>query len=512
MMEYMDWVFPQPMEAEMIFDRRMALALMSALAPAWAAMYQGSVKESRFGMGIDSVKVTLKSASQTAYTDSTGRFSFVTSGVQAATQSHPEVLWFSRSGTLAWSAVTGALSITVADAAGKTVARFSAPAGGTGRYQVPGLPAGIYFASARAMGRTLSWRWNATGGGRGLPGPALPSSPDHAFPLTARTASGALAKSAATDSLWFEKKGFARASQALTGSDAALEVKLAREPIKVLIVDGMNNHAWEQTTRIVRAVYALGGYFSVDVSTAPKVSGASAWEAWKPDFKQYEVVLMNYNSGDASGSLNWPADKRALLEDFVQGGGGLYILHAANNSFPDWPEYNKMIATGWRKSGFGSAIQVESDLKVTLIPPGTGPGTNHGNRADAPIRILRRHPINKGYPDVYLSSTLEIYQYARGPAANCQVLSYAYDGPASGNSRINWPIEILIDYGKGQVYNATPGHVWAGETQPNAVRDVSFQTTLLRATEWLARKEILYPVPAVFNTETQVVFRDLVLN
>jgi hypothetical protein len=475
-------------------------------------MYQGTVKESRFGVGVDSVKVTLKSTSAVAYTDSTGHFSFLTDAIRSSARSNPEVLWFSRSRTLAWSAVRGPFTITIADAAGKTVDRFSAPAGGMGRYQAPGLPPGIYFTAAHAMGRTLSWRWYATGDGPGLPGLALPPSPDQAFPLTARTHSGALAKSAAADSLVFEKKGFTRASQALAGSDAALDVKLVREPIKVLIVDGMSNHSWEQTTKIVRAVYALGGFFSVDVSTAPKVAAASAWEAWKPDFRQYEVVLMNYNSGDASGSLNWPADKRALLEDFVKGGGGLYILHAANNSFPDWPEYNKMIATGWRKSGFGSAIKVESDLKLTLIPPGTGSGTEHGNRADAPIRILKRHPINKGYPDAYLASTLEIYQYARGPAANCEVLSYAYDGPASGNSNINWPIEILIDYGKGQVYNATPGHVWAGESMPNAVRDVSFQTTLLRATEWLARKEILYPVPEDFNTETKVVFRNLVLN
>ena len=492
----------------MIFDGKLAVAAVLAFVPGWGAMYQGTVKESRFGAGVDSVKVTLKSTSEVAYTDSTGRFAFITTANRPPARSHPEVLWFSRSATLAWNAVMGPLSIAIADAAGKRVDRFSAPAGGTGRYRAPGLPAGIYFISAQAMGRTISWRWNAIGDGSGSPGPALPPSPDRAFPLTARTA-GASAKSAAADSLVFERNGFGRAARAVAGSDAALEVALAREPIKVLIVDGMSNHAWEQTTRIARAVYATSGFFSVEVSTAPKVSEASAWEAWKPDFRRYEVVVMNYNSGDASGSLNWPADKRAMLEEFVRGGGGLYVLHAANNSFPDWPEYNKMIATGWRKSGFGSALKVENDLRLTLIPPGTGPGTGHGNRADAPIRILRRHPINKGYPSAYLASTLEIYQYARGPAADCQVLSYAFDGPASGGSGINWPIEILIDYGKGQVYNATQGHVWAGETLPNAVRDVSFQTTLIRATEWLARKEVFYPVPAVFNTETRVVFRDL---
>lgn len=496
----------------MNFAGKPAIALVAALAPAWAALYQGTVRESRFGAGVDSVKVTLKSTAEVAYTDSNGRFAFLTTANRPSPRSEPEALWLSRSRTLAWSAVTGRISIVVADAAGRTVDRFAAEAVGAGRYQVPALPGGIYFISARAMGRTFSWRWNSIGPGRGLPGLALPPTPDRALPLAARTASGAPVKTAVTDSLVFEKKGFARASLALAGSDAALEAKLARDPIKVLIVDGMSNHSWRQTTRIAKAIYALGGFFTVDVSTAPDVPTAAAWEAWNPGFARYEVVMLNYNSGDAPGSLNWPADKQAMLEEFVKGGGGLYVLHAANNSFPDWPEYNKMIATGWRKSGFGSAIKVESDLKLTLIPPGAGPGTGHGNRADAPIRILRRHPINKGYPGAYLASTLEIYQYARGPAADCQVLSYAYDGPASGDTRINWPIELLVGYGKGQVYNATQGHVWAGETQPNAVRDVSFQTSLIRATEWLARKEVLYPVPAVFNTEAKVVFRDLVLD
>jgi hypothetical protein len=496
----------------MIFQKAFAMALAAAFAPAWPALYQGTVKESRFGMGVDSVKVTLKSTSESVYTDSSGSFSFLTAAARSLARAHPEALWFPRSRTLAWSGVSGPLSLTLADAAGRTVDRFSAPAGGTGRYQAPLLPAGIYFAALHAQGRAVAWRWNAGGDGTGIPAPALPASPELAIPLGARTSAGALAKAAAADSLLFEKKGFTGMAMPLAGSDAGLQVKLARLPIKVLIVDGMSNHDWAQTTRIAKAIYALGGFFSVEVSSAPKVAEASAWEAWKPDFNRYEVVVLNYNSGDASGSLNWPADKRVALEDFVKGGGGLYALHAANNSFPDWPEYNKMIGVGWRKSGFGSALKVESDLKLTLIPPGTGPGTSHGNRADAPIRILKRHPINRGYPDAYLASTLEIYQYARGPAAGCEVLSYAYDGPESGGSRINWPVEILIGYGKGQVYNATTGHVWAGETVPNAVRDVSFQTTLLRVTEWLARREILYPVPAAFNTETKVVYRDLALD
>ena len=167
----------------MIPDGRIAIALAVALAsdltPVRAAMYQGLVKESRFGVGIGSVKVTLQSASAATYTASTGRFSFLTSDIPSRARSHPEILWFPRSRTLAWSAVTGPFSLAIADAAGKTVDRFSATAGGTGLYRVRALPPGIYFASAHAMGRTLSWSTST----RAVPLPIARYSPT---PTTAR--------------------------------------------------------------------------------------------------------------------------------------------------------------------------------------------------------------------------------------------------------------------------------------------------------------------------------------
>ncbi|GIS63534.1 MAG: hypothetical protein CM1200mP2_57590 [Planctomycetaceae bacterium] len=37
------------------------------------------------------------------------------------------------------------------------------------------------------------------------------------------------------------------------------------------------------------------------------------------------------------------------LEKYVTGGGGLVIVHAANNAFPQWGEWNKMMA--WAGGG-----------------------------------------------------------------------------------------------------------------------------------------------------------------
>ncbi len=69
------------------------------------------------------------------------------------------------------------------------------------------------------------------------------------------------------------------------------------------------------------------------------------------------------------------------------------------------------------------------------IPPGTGDDTNHPDRINGVITRLGDHPIHEGLPRTWMTPTLEVYRYARGPAENVQVLSYAHD-PQSG---VAWP-------------------------------------------------------------------------
>ena len=67
--------------------------------------------------------------------------------------------------------------------------------------------------------------------------------------------------------------------------------------LSVLIVDGMNNHDWERASRILKAILLDSGRFTVDVSTSPRHAPAEQWQAWKPDFARYDVVVMNFNGG-----------------------------------------------------------------------------------------------------------------------------------------------------------------------------------------------------------------------
>ena len=110
------------------------------------------------------------------------------------------------------------------------------------------------------------------------------------------------------------------------------------------------------------------------------------------------------------------------------------------------------------------------------------------------VNVIGPHPLHRGYPARWKTPKLEVYTYARGPAENLTPLSYAYDPKTDKN----WVLEWVVAYGKGRVYNSTFGHVWKGDKEPVNMRCVGFQTTLIRALEWLATGEATWPVPADF--------------
>src|SRR5689334_21797147 len=85
-------------------------------------------------------------------------------------------------------------------------------------------------------------------------------------------------------------------------------------PIKVLIVDGQNNHAWKATTPLIKKALEEAKIFQVDVATSPPKGGDMA--AFKPKFSDYQVVVSNYN-GDM-----WSKETREAFADFVKNGGG----------------------------------------------------------------------------------------------------------------------------------------------------------------------------------------------
>ena len=50
--------------------------------------------------------------------------------------------------------------------------------------------------------------------------------------------------------------------------------------------------------------------------------------------------------GFPPGGERWGKENEEAFVQFVKNGGGFVSVHAADNSFPDWQEYNEMIGVG----------------------------------------------------------------------------------------------------------------------------------------------------------------------
>jgi type 1 glutamine amidotransferase len=276
-----------------------------------------------------------------------------------------------------------------------------------------------------------------------------------------------------------------------------------KQEIKLLIVDGFSNHDWERTTRAMVKILDQYGGIKIDISTSPNSTATKEQlENWNPDFSTYDVVLLNCN--DLGKPVRWSDRTRKDLENFVSGGGGLYIFHSANNSFADWPEYNRMIGMGWRDKNFGKAVLIGDDQQLKIIEPGVGENTSHGNRINALTTRIGDHPIQKGLPRSWIYADIEVYTYARGSLENVTILSYAKDEKYG----LNFPVEWVIKYGKGKVYNSSLGHFWNDQENPPGMRCAAFQTEMHRAIQWLAKRKVDTNVPEDFPGTAIISLRD----
>src|ERR1044071_29967 len=118
-----------------------------------------------------------------------------------------------------------------------------------------------------------------------------------------------------------------------------LAPQTAGAAVRVLVIDGQNNHDWKSTTPVLKKILEDSGLFQVDVLTTPPKGGD--FSTFKPDFSKYQLVVGNYNefpTGD-----KWPVEVQTAFENFVKNGGGYVSYHAADNAFPEWRAYNLMI-------------------------------------------------------------------------------------------------------------------------------------------------------------------------
>jgi type 1 glutamine amidotransferase len=259
---------------------------------------------------------------------------------------------------------------------------------------------------------------------------------------------------------------------------AGSPVTYAAEPIRVLLVDGQNNHDWKSTSPVMKRILEETGIFTVTVVTSPPEK--SDMSGFRPDFASCDVILMNYN-GDS-----WPQETRDALIRYMRNGGGMVVVHAADNSFPEWEEYNKMIALGgWgnRDEKWGPYVRWRDGKFVRDNTPGRG--GSHGRQHEYTVTIRNtKHPVTKGLPIEWLHARDELYDRLRGPAENLTVLATAYSDTSTGGTGEHEPMLMVIQYGKGRIFHTAMGH------DASSISCVGFITTFLRGTEWAATGKV----------------------
>jgi type 1 glutamine amidotransferase len=292
--------------------------------------------------------------------------------------------------------------------------------------------------------------------------------------------------------------------------------------LRVLIVDGQNNHTvWPKSTMMMKTYFEQSGRFDVDIARTQFTWQGAKWAPhyplqdgrtyedlpepkedpdYAPDFAKYDVVVSNFGWRAA----DWPAGTREALEKFVAAGGGFVTVHAANNSFPNWPAYNRMIGLGgWggRTEKDGPYVYYDNDGKL-VRDDSPGRGGSHGPEHKFVIEIRQPdHPITRGMPPRWLHTQDECYDRLRGPAEEMTILATAYSSPEYKGTDRHEPALMTIDFEKGRIFHTILGH------EDYSFEGVGFIVTLLRGTEWAATGEVTIPIPEDFPTETEAKHR-----
>jgi len=262
---------------------------------------------------------------------------------------------------------------------------------------------------------------------------------------------------------------------------------------RALILTGQNNHDWQATTPVLRALLLNTGRFDVRVNEEPTGMTSAT-------LAPYDVVILNYN-GPRLGRVAEEA-----LENFVRSGKGLVGVHGANwafsglvvlaeNSRPTdilespWAEFKQMIGGVW------------SDK-----PPASG----HAPRHKFQVKFVdRKDPITAGLASEFEADD-ELYHNIH-MASNVHILATAYDdprntpesaaatvsdtssqttapSPARGKmphldmnpTGKDEPVLWTVHYGKGRTFYTALGH------DAKAMEMPGFATTFVRGVEWAA--------------------------
>jgi len=271
------------------------------------------------------------------------------------------------------------------------------------------------------------------------------------------------------------------------------------KPLKALLVTGQNNHPWRESANILVKILQQTELFDTYIAISPDEGGDFDIEDFRPEFKDYDVVVLNYVGERWSGKTD-----EAFVE-YVKNGGGVVAIHSAGNAFSDWKEYNEMLGLGgWggRDERWGPYVYWQDGKVVRDKSPGEA-GVHPMKHCFLITVRDKEHPITRGMPERWLHARDGMNIKMRGPAKNLTVLATAYaDAAFDEASGRHEPMLITVRYGKGRVFHTYMGH--AGSPPITSMQCVGFITSIQRGAEWAATGKVTQAIPQDFPTATQV--------
>ncbi len=238
--------------------------------------------------------------------------------------------------------------------------------------------------------------------------------------------------------------------------------------IPVLLIGGANNHDWKWTTPSLRRILDDSGRFDVTVTTQPAKTLADA-----KGLQKYRAFVLDYNGP------SWGEPAKTNFVAAVRAGTGVAVVHAADNPFKGWKEYEEIVALLWRK------------------------GTGHGRFHAFGVKVIDRdHPLTRDMPDLRSHPDELYHRLVNSQNTEFRVLATAHSSKKSGGTGNDEPMILVKRYGKGRIFHTPLGHVWTRALATRASHaDPQFRQLIARGTEWAATGKVTLPAqPANFLT------------
>jgi len=257
--------------------------------------------------------------------------------------------------------------------------------------------------------------------------------------------------------------------------------------LRVLILTGRNNHEWRATTPFLREVLERSGRFDVRVTEEP--SGLRA-ETLKP----YDVLISNYCGP------RWGAVAEKAVEEFVKGGKGLVVIHAASYPFGG----TAVLSEHMGRTGIYQTPWAAWGNMVGAIWSDTEPKTGHAQRHAYQVKWEdAEHPIAAGLKPFLVSDEL-YHNFRLKPGIH--ILASALDSPKIGGNGKEEPLLWTKPYGQGRMFHTALGH------DLDAMQSPGFVTTYARGVEWAATGKVTLPAVIDLNPKNKDALRALLVS